>query len=171
GNTVAQLCAGDPGRFLNLSFAFDDWLVDVSKERLTRETLMLLAAHARDAGLEGWISALFAGEKINQSEGRPALHTALRQQDDTPLIVDGHDIVPDIRNVQARMKTIAAQIRGGLRVGATGRPIRAIVHIGLGGSDLGPLLACNALASPVVRGSAGAQTEGVDAVVGYTLAP
>jgi len=164
GKTLAQLFAGDPGRFEHLSFAFDDWLVDVSKERLTRETLMLLAAHARDAGLEGWIAALFAGEKLNQSEGRPALHTALRQQDDTPLIVDGHDIVPDIRNVQARMKTLAAQIRGGLRVGATGRPIRAVVNIGIGGSDLGPLLACNALASPVVRGSAGQQTEGVDVV-------
>jgi glucose-6-phosphate isomerase len=163
GKTLPQLFAGDPKRFDHLSFAWDDWLVDVSKERLTRETLMLLVAHARDAGLEGWIAALFAGEKLNQSEGRPALHTALRQQDDTPLMVDGHDIVPDIRSVQARMKALAAQIRGGVRVGATGRPIRAVVNIGIGGSDLGPLLVCTALGSPLrMRGSAGPQTEGVD---------
>ena len=163
GQTLAQLFAGDPERFDHLSFSFDDWLVDLSKERLTRETLLLLVAHARDAGLEGWIAALFAGEKLNQSEGRPALHTALRQQGDAPLLVDGHDIVPDIRSVQARMKTLAAQIRGGLRVGATGRPIRAVVNIGIGGSDLGPLLACTALASPTrLRGGMGPQTEGVD---------
>jgi glucose-6-phosphate isomerase len=163
GKTLPQLFAGDPKRFDHLSFAWDDWLIDVSKERLTRETLMLLVAHARDASLEGWISALFAGEKLNQSESRPALHTALRQQDDMPLMVDGHDIVPDIRSVQARMKALAAQIRGGVRVGATGRPIRAVVNIGIGGSDLGPLLVCTALASPPRRrGSAGPQTEGVD---------
>jgi glucose-6-phosphate isomerase len=162
GKTLPQLFAGDPERFDHLSFTWDDWLVDVSKERLARETLMLLVAHARDAGLEGWIAALFAGEKLNQSEGRPALHTALRQQDDTPLMVDGHDIVPDIRNVQVRMKALAAQIRGGVRVGATGRPIRAIVNIGIGGSDLGPLLVCTALSPPRMRGSAGPQTEGID---------
>jgi glucose-6-phosphate isomerase len=153
---------GRPRAFDHLSFAWDDWLVDVSKERLTRETLMLLVAHAQDAGLEGWITALFAGEKLNQSEGRPALHTALRQQDDTPLMVDGHDIVPDIRGVQVRMKALAAQIRGGVRVGATGRPIRAVVNIGIGGSDLGPLLVCTALSPPRMRGSAGPQTEGMD---------
>ena len=163
GTTLTQLFARDPERFDRLSFAWDDWLVDLSKERLAPETLALLVAHARDAELEGWIAALFAGEKVNQSEGRPALHTALRQQDDGPLPVDGHDIVPDIRAAQARMKTLAAQIRGGLRVGATGRPVRSVVNIGIGGSDLGPLLVCTALASPHrARGSAGPQTEGVD---------
>jgi glucose-6-phosphate isomerase len=163
GKTLAQLFAADSGRFAELSFAWDDWLVDISKERLTPETFALLVAHARDTGLEGWIAALFAGEKVNQSERRPALHTALRQQGDAPLMVDGRDVVPEIRAVQARMKTLAAQIRGGLRVGATGRPIRAVVNIGIGGSDLGPLLVCTALASPPrTRGSTGPQTEGVD---------
>ena len=163
GTTLAQLFGRDPERFAHLSFVWDDWLVDVSKERLTRETLALLVAHARSAELEGWIAALFAGEKVNQSEGRPALHTALRQPGDAPLMVDGRDIVPDIRATQARMKTLAAQVRGGLRVGATGRPIRAVVNIGIGGSDLGPLLVCTALASPHrARGSSGPQTEGVD---------
>ncbi len=160
---LAQLFARDPERFERLSFGWDDWLVDLSKERLARDTLPLLLAHARAAGLPGWIAALFAGEKVNQSEGRPALHMALRQQGDAPLEVDGHDIVPDIRATQARMMALAAQIRGGLRVGAMGRPIRGVVNIGIGGSDLGPLLVCAALGGPArARASTAPQTEGVD---------
>ena len=160
---LAQLFARDPERFERLSFGWDDWLVDLSKERLARDTLPLLLAHARGAELPGWIAALFAGEKVNQSEGRPALHMALRQQSDTPLEVDGRDIIPDVRATQARMKALAAQVRGGLRVGATGRPIRAVVNIGIGGSDLGPLLVCGALGGPArARGSTGPRTEGID---------
>ncbi len=140
GTPLAQLFARDPDRFARLSFVWDDWLVDLSKERLGPDTLPLLVAHATPrAAFPGWIAALFAGEKVNQSERRPALHTALRQRDDAPLFVDGRDIIPDIRAAQARMKTLAAQVRGGLRVGATGRPIRAVVNLGIGGSDLGPL--------------------------------
>jgi glucose-6-phosphate isomerase len=163
GISLAQLFARDADRFARLSFAWDDWLVDLSKERLARDTLPLLIAHAHATGLPGWIAALFAGEKVNLSEGRPALHMALRQQGDAPLAVGGHDIVPDIRATQARMKALAAQVRGGLRVGATGRPIRAVVNLGIGGSDLGPLLVCSALAPPPrARGTAGPQTDGVD---------
>ncbi len=163
GTTLATLFARDPNRFARLSFTWDDWLVDLSKERLGPDTLPLLVAHAEAAGLPGWIAALVAGEKVNQSERRPALHTALRQTDDAPLVVDGRDIVPDIRAAQVRMKVLASQIRGGVRVGATGRPIRAIVNLGIGGSDLGPLLVCGSLAAPPrTRGSAGPQTAGVD---------
>jgi glucose-6-phosphate isomerase len=163
GTTLAELFARDPDRYARLSLAWDDWLVDLSKERLGPESLPLLVAHATATGLPGWIAALFAGEKVNQSERRPALHTALRQTGDAPLVVDGTDIVPVIRAAQRRMKTLAAQIRGGLRVGATGRPIRAVVNLGIGGSDLGPLLVCSALATPPrARGNAGPQTEGVD---------
>ncbi len=79
-----------------------------------------------------------AGEKINLSEGRPVLHTALRQQDDTPLLVDGNDVVAQIRAAQARVRTLASQVRGGLRLGASGRPLRHVIAIGIGGSDLGP---------------------------------
>jgi glucose-6-phosphate isomerase len=87
----------------------------------------------------------------------------LRQQDDTPLVVDGRDVIPDIRAAQARMKTLAAQVRGGLRVGATGRPIRSVVNLGIGGSDLGPLLVCSALAPPPgPRRRSGPHTSGVD---------
>ena len=163
GATLAELFARDPDRFARLSFGWDDWLVDLSKERLGPDTLPLLLAQAAAVGLPGWIAAMFAGEKINQTERRPALHVALRQQDDAPLFVDGRDIIPDIRAVQAKMRTLTAQIRGGLRVGATGRPIRAVVNIGIGGSDLGPLLVCSALATPPrSRSSTGPQTEGVD---------
>jgi glucose-6-phosphate isomerase len=163
GTTLAALFARDPDRFARLSFAWDDWLVDLSKERLGPDTLPLLVAHAAAAGLPGWIAALVAGEKVNQSERRPALHTALRQADDAPLFVDGRDIIPDIRAAQARMKTLASQIRAGMRVGATGRPIRAVVNLGIGGSDLGPLLVCGSLAPPPhTRGSAGPHTAGVD---------
>jgi glucose-6-phosphate isomerase len=163
GTTLAELFARDPDRFARLSVAWDDWLVDLSKERLGPDTLPLLVARATAAGLPGRIAALFAGEKVNPSEHRPALHTALRQTDDAPLVVDGRNIVPDIRAAQSRMRTLAAQVRGGLRVGATGRPIRAVVNLGIGGSDLGPLLVCSALAPPPrARGSTGPQTQGLD---------
>ncbi len=148
GTPLVGLFARDPQRFERLSFAWDDWLVDVSKERLGAETLPLIAAHARSLGLEGWIAALFAGEKVNLSERRSALHTALRQQGDAPLNVDGRDIVPQIREAQARMKTLVGALRAGKRRGATGRPIRAVVNLGIGGSDLGPRFVCDALASP-----------------------
>jgi len=156
GTALAELFARDAERFARLSFVWDDWLVDLSKERLGPETLTLLVAHAAATGLPGWIAALFAGEKINLSERRPALHTALRQTGDAPLVVDGRDVIPDIRAAQARMKALATQIRGGLRVGATGRPIRAVVNLGIGGSDLGPLVVCSALASvPRARAARG----------------
>ena len=163
GTTLADLFARDPRRFERLSLAWDGWLVDLSKERLGADTLPLLIAHADAAGLPGWIRALFAGEKVNQSERKPALHTALRQTGDLPLVVEGRNIIPDIRAAQSRMRTVAAQIRGGLRVGAAGRPIRAVVNLGIGGSDLGAFLVCSALARPPrARGSTGPQTQGVD---------
>jgi len=163
GTTLADLFARDPDRFGRLSFGWDDWLIDLSKERLGADTLPLLVAHANGAGLPGWIAALFAGEKVNQSERRPALHTALRQADDAPLLVDGTDIIRDIRAAQAKMKTLTAQMRGGLRIGATGRPIRAVVNLGIGGSDLGPLMVCAALAPPPhTRRRFGPYTAGVD---------
>jgi glucose-6-phosphate isomerase len=161
--TLADLFAADPDRFARLSLVWDDWLVDVSKERLGTDTLPLLVDHATTAGLPGWIAALFAGEKVNQSERRPALHTALRQAGDAPLVVDGRDVIADIRAAQSRMKTLAAQIRGGLRVGASGRPIRSVVNLGIGGSDLGPLVVCAALAPPPgTRRRFGPYTSGVD---------
>ena len=140
------------------------WLLDLSKERLGPDTLPLLVAHASAAGLPGWIAALFAGEKVNQSERRPALHTALRQTGDSPLVVDGprhHSRHPRgaIENADARRRRSAAACASA----PTGRPIRAVVNLGIGGSDLGAFLVCSALARPPrARGSTGPQTQGVD---------
>ena len=145
---LPAMFASDPDRFSRLSFRWDDWLVDVSKERLAADTLPLLIQHARALGLEAWIAALFAGEKVNLTERRAALHTALRQQDDTPVRVDGRDVIPDIRSVQARMRALATAVRDGARVGATGEPIQYVVNIGIGGSDLGPVMVCDALGFP-----------------------
>src|SRR5438552_9222970 len=148
GRTLTALFDASPQRFERLSLVWEDWLADWSKQRLTPETMSLLVAHAQDRNLPGWIEALFNGEKINLSEGRPALHTALRQQTDAAIRVDGADIIPAIRAAQARMRSLEAQLRGRLRLGATGRPIRHVVNLGVGGSDLGPRLVCEALAGP-----------------------
>jgi glucose-6-phosphate isomerase len=156
-SSLAELFAADPQRFSHLSLVWDDWLADWSKQRLTPATMALLVAYARARNLPAWIEALFSGEKINLSEQRAALHTALRQQGDTPVLQDGSDVLPAIRATQARMRTLAAQLRGGVRLGATGRPIRDIIHIGIGGSDLGPRLVCSALTGP--RAS---RREGID---------
>jgi glucose-6-phosphate isomerase len=107
--------------------------------------LELLDAHARACGLPGWISALFAGEKINLTERRPALHMALRQQDDTPLVVDGVDVIAQVRAARARMRELVDHVRSARRRGATGKPFAHAVNIGIGGSDLGPRLVCDAL--------------------------
>ena len=160
---LAGLFARDPSRFTRLSFEWDGWLLDLSKERLGQDTLSLLVAHAIECGLPGWVAALLAGEKVNQSERRPALYTALRQADDTPLFVDGRNIIPEVRVAQGRMRLLTAQIRAGLRVGATGRPIGAVVNLGIGGSDMGALLVCSALAQPPhAHSSTGPHTKGLD---------
>ncbi len=157
GRSLTSLFDADGGRCARLSLAWDDWLADWSKQRLTPDTMTLLLAHAGERNLAPWIAALFAGEKINLSEQRPALHSALRQQGDAPLVVDGADVIPAIRAVQARMRTLAMQLRGGLRLGATGRPLRDVVNLGIGGSDLGPALVCEALA-----GARASRREGID---------
>jgi len=148
------LFAADPDRFSRLTFRWDGWLVDLSKERLTTDVIAALVREADRAGLPAWITALFAGERVNQSEGRPALHMALRQQDDAPVLVDGQDVIPAVRAAQTRMFALADALREGRRLGATGLPIRDVVHIGIGGSDLGPRMVCDALAgtdAPPVR--------------------
>jgi glucose-6-phosphate isomerase len=157
GRPLTSLFDANPQRFGQLSLVWDDWLADWSKQRLTAETMALLVAYARERNLPAWIAAMFAGEKINLSEQRPVLHTALRQQGDTPLAVDGADVIPAIRTAQARMRMLATQLRGGARPGATGRPIRYVINLGIGGSELGPRLVCDALSGPrAVRG------EGID---------
>jgi len=148
GRTLSELFATEAERFSRLSLSWDQWLADWSKQRVTPQAMDALVAYAHERNLPAWISALFSGEKINLSEGRPVLHTALRQQDDTPLMIDGSDVIAQIRVAQGRVRAMASQIRGGLRLGATGRPLRHVVALGIGGSDLGPRLVCDALAQP-----------------------
>ena len=119
--------------------------VDYSKQRITDETLALLIVLAETCGLRQRIDAMFSGEKINSTEHRAVLHVALRAPKGEKILVDGRDVVPDVHEVLGRMATFSKQIRGGTWKGHTGRPIRAVVNVGIGGSDLGPVMAYEAL--------------------------
>jgi glucose-6-phosphate isomerase len=148
--TLSHLFRADATRAERLAIVWDDWRVDCSKERIDHAALELIDLHASACGLPGWIAALFAGEKINLTEHRPALHTALRQQDDTPLLVDGVDVIAQVRDAQARMRALGDDVRSGRRRGASGQAFTHAINIGIGGSDLGPRLVCDALA-PLAR--------------------
>ena len=144
---LIDLFGNDPTRVARMTLEWNDWRIDFSKERLSTDALAQLIAHADSCNVAHWIAAQAAGEKINLSENRPALHTALRQGGDTPLYVDGRDIIADVRATQRRMGDIARAFREGQRKGATGLPLKTVVHIGIGGSDLGPRLVCEALSA------------------------
>lgn len=143
--TLADLFARDPSRVNRLTREWGEWHIDFSKERLTPSVLEALLAHADSIGVLQWIEALFSGERVNLTEERPALHTALRQQEALPVRVGGDDVLPAIREVRGRMQAIADALRFGSWLGATGRPIRSVVNLGIGGSDLGPRLVVDAL--------------------------
>ena len=119
--------------------------VDYSKQRITDETLALLIGLAEACGLRQRIDAMFSGEKINSTEHRAVLHVALRAPKGEKILVDGRDVVPDVHEVLGRMAAFSQQIRGGTWKGHTGKPIRAVVNVGIGGSDLGPVMAYEAL--------------------------
>jgi glucose-6-phosphate isomerase len=142
---LRDLFADDPGRVEALTTTGADLVMDYSKHRITRDTLPLLTALARRAGLPERIEAMFSGEHINTSENRAVLHTALRLPDDAALTVDGQDVVSDVHGVLAKMAGFADSVRSGEWVGHTGERIRTVVNIGIGGSDLGPVMAYEAL--------------------------
>ena len=144
-NTLRQLFAGDPDRGTELTLTVGDLYIDYSKHRVTRETLALLVDLARAAGLEQRRDAMFAGEHINTSEDRAVLHTALRLPRDAKLSVDGQDVVADVHAVLDAMGDFTDRLRGGQWTGATGERITTVVNIGIGGSDLGPAMAYQAL--------------------------
>ncbi|MDR0965957.1 MAG: glucose-6-phosphate isomerase [Myxococcales bacterium] len=137
--------AGDPDRFSRLSFRFEDWLVDFSKNRLNQETIDRLIALANQQHLSKAIEGMFAGEKINETEHRAVLHTALRNRSNRPVFVDGKDVMPEVNAVLAQMRDFTDRIRSGQWLGATGERITDIVNIGIGGSDLGPCMVSEAL--------------------------
>ena len=142
---LREFFAEDPARGAELTLTVGDLYIDFSKHRLTRETLALLVNLARVAGLEGRRDAMFAGEHINTSEDRAVLHTALRLPRDATLTVDGQDVVADVHAVLDAMGDFTDRLRSGSWTGATGKRIETVVNIGIGGSDLGPAMAYQAL--------------------------
>ena len=143
--TLRDLFARDPDRGLHLAAEACGWYLDYSKNRLTGETLRLLVALARARNLAPAIATMFRGDILNATENRPVLHVALRNRSQTPILVNGRDVMPDVRRVLARMADFADRLRRGAWLGQTGKPIRAVVNLGIGGSDLGPAMACEAL--------------------------
>jgi glucose-6-phosphate isomerase len=151
---MRDLFKQNPNRFEEFSLTVDDILLDYSKHRITQETLSQLFQLARDSNIEQWRSRMFSGEKINITEKRAVLHTALRNRSNTPVYVDGKDVMPEVNAVLAQMRTFTEQVRSGAWTGFTGKRITDIVNIGIGGSDLGPVMACDALkpyASPNLK--------------------
>jgi glucose-6-phosphate isomerase len=142
---LRTLFAGDPGRGERLVAEGAGLHLDYSKNRVTDETLRLLLDLAASAGLRRRIDAMFAGEKINVTEGRAVLHVALRAPRGATIVVDGENVVPAVHAVLDRMADLATRIRTDAWRGHTGRPIRSVVNIGIGGSDLGPMMAYEAL--------------------------
>jgi glucose-6-phosphate isomerase len=144
---LRELFASDPGRGQRLSLEAAGLFLDYSKNKLTDETLHLLVDLARESRLPERRDAMLRGEHINATEDRAVLHTALRAPRGERLVVDGQDVIADVHEVLDRMSRLAERVRDGRWRGATGKPIRAVVNIGIGGSDLGPVMAYEALRS------------------------
>ena len=148
GIHLRELFAADAQRFARLSVTWNGWLLDYSKQRVTAETMSLLQALWQAADVPDWTLRMRAGDAINHTEGRAALHVALRQPAAAgPILHDGHDVMPAVHRELDRMQHFVAQIHGRHWRGATGEPITDIVNIGIGGSDLGPRMATQALAA------------------------
>ncbi len=150
GRRLRDLFAEDPERFTRFSLQLDDLLLDYSKNLVLPETMEQLLALARAADVEGGREAMFDGERINSTEGRAVLHTALRNRSERPVLVDGHDVMGDVREVLAAMGAFSDAVRDGAIGGATGERFTDVVNIGIGGSDLGPAMVTRAL-SPYGR--------------------
>ncbi|MBI5330977.1 MAG: glucose-6-phosphate isomerase [Betaproteobacteria bacterium] len=143
---LRDLFKKDKQRFERFSLALDDeFLLDYSKNLIRPQTLRLLLKLAKESALVPLRDAMFAGERINLTEGRAVLHTALRNRSERPVEVDGRDVMPDVREMLARMRAFADRVRTGKWKGYSGKPITDVVNIGIGGSDLGPAMACLAL--------------------------
>src|SRR5215203_5807173 len=142
---LRDLFAADPARGETMTCEAGDLYLDWSKNRATAETVALLVELAERAGLRQRIDAMFAGERINVTENRAVLHVALRAPEGSSILVDGHNVVPDVHEVLGRMRGFAEEVRSGRWLGHTGRRVRNVVNIGIGGSDLGPAMAYDAL--------------------------
>ena len=142
---MRDLFTQDPQRFRKFSLQFQDLLLDYSKNRITEKTMQLLRDLARQADLKGWTEKMFNGEKINITENRAVLHIALRNRSNRPIIVDGADVMPEVNAVLQHMQSFSDAIRSGRWTGYTGKRITDVVNIGIGGSDLGPVMVTEAL--------------------------
>ncbi len=147
GVHMKTLFAQDPRRFERFSARFEEILVDFSKNRITADTLMLLFDLAAQCSLKEAIECMFTGKRINETEDREVLHVALRNRSGAPVVAAGEDIMPAVEAELSRMKAFSEQVRSGAWKGFTGKPIRDIVNIGIGGSDLGPVMVTECLRS------------------------
>jgi glucose-6-phosphate isomerase len=143
--SMKEMFAADNQRFAKFSLQFEDILLDYSKNRIDDQTVALLIQLAKECSLNKAVDAMFSGEKINVTEGRPVLHIALRNRSDTPIYVDGKDVMPDVNRVLEQMRSFSEEIISGKWKGYTGKPITDVVNIGIGGSDLGPVMVTEAL--------------------------
>ena len=142
---MLDLFRQDPERFSRFSLTFEDTLVDFSKNIMTRETVRLLLGLCRECKLKETIERMFSGDEINETEKRAVLHVALRNRSNTPILLNGNDVMPEVNAVLGQMKRFSESIISGGWKGYTGKPITDIVNIGIGGSDLGPVMVTEAL--------------------------
>lgn len=149
---MRDLFAQDKQRFKKFSTQMDDILLDFSKNRIDDETFTLLCDLAKDIGIEEWRDQMFSGASINNSEFRPVLHTALRNRSNTPVFVDGEDVMPKINRVLAQVRYFTERVRGGHLRGYSGHLITDVINIGIGGSDLGPHVVCDSMKPYAQRG-------------------
>jgi len=149
---LRDLFAAEPNRFSQYSTQFDDLLFDYSKNRITDETLPLLFNLAGSINLKSLIDDMFSGKKINKTENRAVLHTALRNRSNQPVLVDGADVMPQINAALLKMRTFCEKVHSGKWLGYSGKKITDIVNIGIGGSDLGPKMVTRALSPYAIEG-------------------
>ncbi len=142
---LKELFAEDAERFEKFSILFDEILLDYSKNRINDTTMALLVQLAKECKLDEAIKAMYNGEAINQTENRPVLHIALRNQSNTPILVEGKDVMPEVNRVLDKMKAFSEKVISGAWKGYTGKAITDVVNIGIGGSDLGPVMVTEAL--------------------------
>ena len=160
---VKDLFLSNKERWSSLSFEFNGSLFDFSKNRITSETIDIFTTEANTIGLNAKIDALFTGEKINSTENRTVLHTALRNPSDEGLKVDGQEIYPLIQNELQKIESFCATIHSGAKTGSTGRKIKSIVNIGIGGSHLGPAMVVEALKDFQIKGISTFYVSNIDA--------
>jgi glucose-6-phosphate isomerase len=142
---MRELFTRDPGRFQKFSIAFNDMLVDYSKNRITGETIRVLLELAREVDLKNAVESMFTGKQINETENRAVLHTALRNRENKPIYVDGQDVMPAVNAVLKKMQDFSHKVLSGEWKGFSGKKITDIINIGIGGSDLGPVMVTEAL--------------------------